>query len=71
MFSAELKRVYNKDPCGPTRPWKLCVYCDEAKPGNAFKQDNKRSLQNVYAGIMNLGAAALAKEDFWLTLATL
>ena len=71
MFSAELKRAYNKDPCGPTRPWKLCVYCDEAKPGNAFKQDNKRSLQNVYAGIMNLGAAALAKEDFWLTLATL
>ena len=65
MFSNQLMRVYDKHPCGPTRPWRLCIYCDEAKPGNVMKQDNARVLQHVYAGTMDFGAAALAEEVFW------
>ena len=35
-----------------------------------MKQDIARALQHVHAGILGVGAAALAKEDFWLVLGT-
>ena len=43
MFSNHLMRVHEKQTCGPTRPWRLCIYCDEAKPGDVMKQDNARA----------------------------
>ncbi len=65
MFSAMLLRTYELDPCSAMKPWLLILYADEATPGNAMKMDNKRIMQCIYWSIINFGAAALAKEDFW------
>ena len=56
--------------CSASAPWGVCIYSGEAKPGNRLKQDNKRALQNVYLTMMDFGAHALAKEDFWLCCAS-
>ena len=41
------------------------------KPGNKMKRDNRRACQNIYISFFDFGGAALSKEDFWLTSATL
>eukprot|EP00959_Pyramimonas_sp_CCMP1952_P133943 2801472-Pyramimonas_sp.AAC.1 len=65
-----LKRTFEQFPCSADRPWSLAIYSDEAKTGNKLKQDNKLSMQCCYAAFLEFGPAALAKEDYWLTLAT-
>ena len=34
QFSALVSRTYDKFPCTPSRPWRICVYTDEVTPGN-------------------------------------
>lgn len=69
-FSELLRVTFARRPPSFEHPWKLCLYADEAKPGAAMKQDNKRVLQNVYWSFLDFGAAALSKEDFWFTACT-
>ena len=70
-FGKLLQATYEKYPCSDHSPWTLCIYEDEAKPGNKMKRDNRRACQNIYVSFFDFGGAALSKEDFWLTIATL
>jgi hypothetical protein len=70
MFSALLISTFDRCPCSAANPWRLIIYADEATPGNAMKLDNLRILQCVHWSILEFGAAALAKEDFWLVATT-
>ena len=36
-----------------------------------MKRDNRRACQNIYVSFFDFGGAALSKEGFWLTIATL
>ena len=65
-FGELVQRTYDRDPCSSMAPWQLVFYADEARPGSKFKSDNKRVVQNIYFTVLNFGAAALAKEDYWL-----
>ena len=69
-FGSVLKSAASSHMCSCAHPWKLCLYADEAKPGNRKKQDNRRALQNIYFSLLEFGAAALAKEDLWLVAGT-
>ena len=71
FFAQMLQNTFATRPCSLERPWKLCLYADEAKPGAQMKQDNKRVLQNVYWSFLDFGAAALSKEDFWFVACTI
>ena len=65
-FGKLLQATYEKYPCSHHSPWKLCIYEDEAKPGNKMKRDNRRACQNIYVSFFDFGGAALSKEDFLL-----
>ena len=65
-FGELAQRTYDRDPCSSMAPWQLVFYAYEARPGSKFKSDNKRVVQHIYFTVLNFGAAALAKEDYWL-----
>ena len=69
MFGKLVLDTFRRDPCSSGRPWELAIYADEAKPGNAIKQHNKRAMQCCYISFLNFGPAALCKEDYWLCVA--
>ena len=71
QFGALLQDALKRDTPSPTRPWGLIYYCDEITPGNGLKAENLRQTQSVYYSFLNLGSAVLAKEDAWMTFATL
>ena len=71
MFAKLLRDTLAEHPCSHDKPWGLILYADEAKPGNKMKFENRRSLQMVYASFLEFGPAALAKEEFWLPIATM
>lgn len=52
-------------PCSPDRPWRLVVYSDEVVPGNALSADNRRKMWVIYISFVELGPAALSREDSW------
>jgi hypothetical protein len=44
------------------------LYSDEIVPGNTLSHDNKRKIQVIYWSFLQFGPAALASEEFWITL---
>ena len=68
-FSNLLKTTFQRHPCSAEAPWSLCLYSDQAKPGNKMRQQNKRSSENIYITFLEFGTAALAKEANWLCVA--
>ena len=70
-FSRLLEATHAREPSSPHRPWGMCLYSDEVTPGNRLKPDPRQMVQSVYWSILNFGAAALSKEDFWLIATTL
>ena len=70
-FARLLWKTYLKSPPTVDAPWGVIFYSDEVTPGNAMKANNERMIQSIYWSFTNFGAAALAKEDFWFTFATI
>ena len=68
-FSLLLNDAYTKKPCTRADPWHLVVYNDGVTPGNVLRQANSRKLDAIYFTLLELGPAALCKEDVWLTSA--
>ena len=56
-------------PSSETAPWHMILYTDEVTPGNVIGVQPRRKSQCMYVSFFELGAAALAREDAWLTIA--
>jgi len=69
-FAKLLRDTAQRRPPSPTTPWQLCMYSDEVCPGNNLKVDNRRMLQACYMSMLEFGACALSKEDFWFVSTT-
>ena len=66
-YSAIVRQTYALHPCTAANPWHMVLYEDGVTPGNALRQVNSRKLDAVYWTVLEYGAAAFVKEDFWLT----
>ena len=44
------------------------MYSDEVTPGNVLAVMNNRKFHAIYWSFMELGSAALAREDAWFTI---
>lgn len=47
-------------------PWRMCLYSDEAAPGNAMKHDNRRMTQTIYWSFVEL--CGMGDENLWFPL---
>ena len=65
-FSDLLQRTIANNRPSIGEPWALCIYSDEASPGNKLKADNRRKMQCMYWSFLDFGPNNLAKEDFWM-----
>jgi hypothetical protein len=67
-FDAYFKGHHRDQPSSPDRPWKLCIYADEAAVGNLLRCDNTRKAWLIYWGIVDMGAQFLSHENNWMLL---
>ena len=61
-----LKRL-QKHPPTLEMPWHLVIYSDEVTPGEVLSPHNLRKFQAVYYSFLELGPAALSREESWMT----
>jgi hypothetical protein len=55
--------------CGPDHLWNLCIYMDEAVPGNPLANLLTRKSWVIYGSFLEFGQKALSREPAWLVLA--
>ena len=60
---------HSQNPSSADHPWTLILYTDEVTPGNVLATITTRKLQAIYVSFLELGPAALAREDCWIALA--
>ena len=70
-FRALMVAKHMARPSSLDQPWSLILYSDEVTPGNALAADPSRKSQCIYYSFAELGHAALAREDTWLTATVL
>ena len=68
QVSTFLQRKLAEVPPSPDQPWNLVVYTDEVTPGDPLATLNKRKFHAMYWSFMELGLAALSREEAWFTI---
>ena len=67
-FNRILKQKLLEQPPTIDKPWSIIMYSDEVTPGNVLAVMNNRKFHAIYWSFMELGSAALAREDAWFTI---
>ena len=52
-------------PSTQDAPWSLIMYSDEVTPGDPLSANIGRKVQCIYYSFLELGTAALSREDAW------
>ena len=65
-FGDALVRAARRAPPSPSAPWRVCMYVDEATPGNLLRADNTRRTYAFYWAFEELGLELLSREGNWL-----
>ena len=61
LFFDRLQRY----PSTEAQPWKMILYSDEVTPGDPLGPISTRKVQCLYWSFLELGIAALSREDAW------
>ena len=67
-FRRLLVQKHRERPSSAHQPWTLVFYTDEVIPGNVLAIQTTRKLQAIYFSFLELGSAALSREDSWITV---
>ena len=59
-------KLHSLRPSSINKPWRLCVYCDEVRPGNILNSSGRKAW--CCHGSFLEFTTMLSKEDFWFTL---
>ena len=69
-FAAFFEQRLHECPSTEESPWNILLYCDEVHPGDQLGGKKLRKFHAIYFSFQEFGAAALANEDMWFTVAT-
>ncbi len=70
-YAKILQAALRRYPCSPSMPWRLLLYQDGIDPSDGLSKNHSRKSAVIYWSFVELGMAALSKEEVWgvITLA--